>query len=100
VETLMGESPAPASRRQTFFETESVDQLVTMVLELATELWTIRERLFVLERAADNLGIPLPAAIEGYQLTEAESAELAGMRQRMLTELLRTVGQKRAAAMP
>ena len=90
----------PALRRQLFFENESVDQLVTMVLELATELWTIRERLFVLERAADNLGMPLRAAIEGYQLTESESAELAGMRQRMLTELLRTVGQKRAAVIP
>jgi hypothetical protein len=42
----------------------------------------------------------LRAAIEGYQLTAAESAELAGMRQRMLKELLRTVGNKRAAETP
>jgi len=80
--------------RQSFFESESIDQIVTMILELATEVWTVRERLYVLEHAADKLGIPLRKALEEYQYSEAEAAELTAMRQRMLKELLRTVGRK------
>ena len=44
------------TRRQSFFESDSIDQLVTMVLELAAEQWVLRERLFTVEKAADQLG--------------------------------------------
>jgi hypothetical protein len=82
------------ARRQSFFEAESVDRLVSMVLELATELWVVRERLYVLEREAGRLGLPLSEAIEAHRLTPEEQAQLAEMRRRMLGELMRTVGRE------
>lgn len=90
----MSEIPVDTSgRRQAFFEQEGVDQLVSMVLELATDLWVVRERMYILERAAEQHGLPLRSAIESYQLDPTEKAELAAMRQRMLEEMMRTVGR-------
>lgn len=83
-----------SSRRQAFFEQDGVDQLVSMVLELATQVWVVRERLYYMERAAGKLGVELTAAVNAYEPTPEEQAELAGMRSRMLEELFRTVGQE------
>jgi hypothetical protein len=80
-----------SSRRHAFFSEDGVDQLVSMVLELATELWVVRERLYALEAVADQRG--LRAAIESYRPNEQEQAELAAMRARMLSELFRTLGR-------
>jgi hypothetical protein len=84
---------ATGAKRQGFFESESIDQLLSMMLELATELWVVRERLYVLERAAEQLGVPLAATMEKYRFTEEEDRELTAMRRRMLTELMRNVGR-------
>lgn len=83
-----------AGPRQRFFEAESIDHLVTMVLELAAEVWAVRERLYLIEKEAARLGLPLESAVEGHTLTPDEQAELAEMRRRMLANILRTVGRK------
>lgn len=80
--------------RQRFFEAESIDHLVTMVLELATEVWSIRERLYIIEKEAARLGMPLESAVEEHALTPEEQVELAGMRRRMLANILRTIGRR------
>jgi len=93
-------APLDASaRRQSFFESESIDRLVTMVMELATELWVLRERVYVLEREAERLGMPLRGAIENHRLTAEEQAELAEMRRQMLDQLMRTVGREHRPAL-
>jgi len=84
---------AARARRQAFFESDAVDQLLSMILELATEVWVVRERLYTLERAANQLGLPLVAAVEKYRFSEAETQELASMRQKMLAELTRNIGR-------
>ena len=88
-----------SSRRQSFFESESIDRLVTMVMELATEVWVLRERIYVLEREAERLGMPLHQAIENHRLTAEEQAELAEMRRQMLDQLMRTVGREHKPAL-
>jgi hypothetical protein len=82
-----------AGRRPAFFAQDGVDQILTMVLELATELWVLRERVFVIEAVAAEHGLPLKATVEGYALTEAQRAELAGMRAEMMNQLFRTLNQ-------
>jgi hypothetical protein len=79
--------------RQRFFESDALDRLVTMFLELATELWTTRERLYILEQEAERLGLPLRAAIEAHLTSPAEQTELAAMRRQMLENIMRTVGR-------
>ena len=65
----MTELPMDASgRRPAFFGQDGVDQLASMVLELATELWTVKERLYAVESAAEGLmGLPLRKAVEAWQ---------------------------------
>ncbi len=87
----------PATRRQSFFEAESIDRLVSMVLELATQLWVLRERVYVLEQEAGRLGVPLRAAVESHRLTSEEQTELESMRGEMLRELMRTIGREHRA---
>jgi hypothetical protein len=82
-----------AGRRPAFFAQDGVDQILTMVLELATELWVLRERVFVIEAVAAEHGLPLKTAVESYALSEAQRAELAGMRSEMMNQLFRTLNQ-------
>jgi len=82
-----------AGRRPAFFSPDGVDQILTMVLELATELWVLRERVFVIEAVAAEHGLPLKAAVESYALSDAQRAELAGMRGEMMNQLFRTLNQ-------
>ena len=86
--------------RQAFFESEAVDQMLSMVLELATEHWVLRERLFLIERAADKLGLGLGAAVEAYRPDEAEQAKLAEMRKSMIDNLMRTVNREHRRSRP
>ena len=97
----MSESPEElATRRQAFFESDAVDRLVTMVLELAAEQWVLRERVYVIEKAAETLGLKLAGAVEGYRLSEAEKSELAAMRRTMIDNLMRSVNREHRHARP
>ncbi len=86
--------PIDASgRRPAFFNQDGVDQLLSMVLELATELWVVRERVFMIEAAAAQQGLPLRDAVETYVPSDAERAELEQMRAAMMGQLFRTLNQ-------
>jgi hypothetical protein len=82
-----------AGRRPAFFSEDGVDQILTMVLELATELWVLRERVYVIEAAAAEHGLPLKPAVETYTLSPEQRAELAGMRATMMDQLFRTLNR-------
>jgi len=86
--------PLDASgRRPAFFGQDGVDQLAAMVLELATELWVVKERLYVLEASAEGLGLPLRAAIDAWRPTADDEIELAHRRAAMIETLFRTLGR-------
>ncbi len=87
-------------KRQAFFESDAVDQLMSMVLELAAEHWVLRERVFAIERAAQRLGLELTAAVEGYEFTDAEKQTLGAMRKTLIDNLMRTVNRPHRHARP
>jgi hypothetical protein len=87
-------------RRQAFFESDAVDQLMSMVLELAAEHWVLRERVFAIERAADKLGVKLSAAVDSYEFSDSEKATLGAMRQTLIDSLMRTVNREHRHARP
>jgi hypothetical protein len=94
MESTVSQLPLDASgRRPAFFGQDGVDQLVTMVLELATELWVVRERVFVIEAVAVKEGLALTHAVETYKPSEAERATLEQMRGTMMNHLFRTLNQ-------
>jgi hypothetical protein len=100
VEALMVEPRKDLTRRQAFFESDAVDRLLTMVLELAAEQWVMRERLYVIEKAADSLGLKLSEAVENYRLSDGDEATLAAMRKSMLENLMRSVNREHRRAGP
>ena len=86
-----------AGDRQTFFREGGVDQLLSMVLELAAELWVVRERVYRLETAGEVDGVPLRTLAEALELNAEQQAELAGMRESFLRGLYRSLNRQSAA---
>ena len=87
-------------RRPAFFDQDGVDQILSMTLELATELAVVRERLFVLERVAARSGLDLTAGIEGFTPNETEAAQMADMRAKLTSNLFRTLSREHRATGP
>jgi hypothetical protein len=65
-----------------------------MVLEIATELWVVRERVFILEAVLARQGVTLADAVESYVPTESEKAALARMRDEATANIFRTLGRE------
>lgn len=66
----------PKGKRPAFFDDPSVDQLMTFVLELTTEVAVLRERLDTVEHLLERDGNVTRASIEAF----APSAELEAER--------------------
>jgi hypothetical protein len=58
-------------KRPQFFETDGVDEAMSMILVLASEFCTMRERLDAVERIAERKGIILQEEIENFEDDEA-----------------------------
>ena len=77
------------NKRPSFFEDASIDQMMTFLLELTTEVGVLRERLDTVERLLDERGSVTRAAIEAYQPPPAVEAERAAWREQYLKRVLR-----------
>ena len=78
-------------KRPRFFAEGGTDETISMLLEITAELWTVKERLYALEKAADEAGLDLGRRIERWQPSDAEAAELDAARQRMIATVLRSL---------
>ncbi len=85
-----------AGKRPTFFAEAGVDQLLSMVLELAAELWVVRERLYRVEAVAELEAPGFAARVETTSLTPAQETELARMRDGFTRGLFRTLNPRTA----
>ena len=83
-----------AGRRPAFFEQDGMDQMLSIVLELAAELWVVRERVFVVEAVLQNQGIAVSNAIEGFTPTAEQQAILARMRADMTAQMFRSLNRE------
>lgn len=84
-----------AGKRSHFFDNEGTDHLLAMVMELSSQLWVIRERLFALESVIAQSDEELPRKVETWEASPAEAAKLAEMRKSFLSELFRTLDIER-----
>ncbi len=78
-------------RRPRFFPAPGTDELVSVMLEMASELWTVKERLYAVEQLAQAQGIELGERLEAYQFEPAEQARLETERRRFLGTLFRAL---------
>jgi hypothetical protein len=70
---------------------DQIDDLAEALLSLTREVWVLTDRQYVLERVLEGAGLDIRQAVEKYSPTEAEAAELADKRKRLIGELLRTL---------
>ncbi len=78
-------------KRPTFFGDPSVDHLMTMVLELSTELSVVYSRLDMLERVLEDAKLIQREWLETYQPDQKAEAERAEWRTLFLDRLFRTI---------
>ncbi len=78
-------------KRPRFFPEPGADETVSMLLELMSELWVVRERLYALEHVAAAQGIDLTAGIEAWQPDEQQAEELNAERQRFIKTITRSL---------
>jgi hypothetical protein len=78
-------------KRPTFFDDPAVDHLMTMVLELSTELSVVYSRLDTMERVLEDANLVKRDTLETYTPSAEAEAERAEWRALFLDRLLRTI---------
>ena len=76
-------------RNPHFFDDPNTDRLLTMIMELASEVSVLRDRLDTNERLAANKGLYTDAEIESYRPSDEEAAQRSAWRSRFLDRLLK-----------
>ncbi len=71
-----------------YFDNVVTDNLLDAFMELAAEVWTIRDRQFVLEAVLAAKGIDAAALIEAYRPPPAETAARKALREVFVARLL------------
>ena len=78
-------------KRPRSFPESGADETVSMMLELMSEVWVVRERLYALEKVAADAGLDLTGKIAAWQPDEQEAAELDEQRQKFIQSVLRSL---------
>jgi hypothetical protein len=76
-------------KRPQFFDDPAVDQMMTFVLELMTEVSVLHDRLDTVERLLAEKGTVRRGEVEAYRADDAVEAERAAWRQAFLKRVLR-----------
>lgn len=80
-----------SARRPQFFQERGLDQLYSVVIELAAEVWVLRERVYAVEDVARMQGLPLRDLVDKWQPRPDQAEELDRMRHVMMQSLFRTI---------
>jgi hypothetical protein len=81
-------------RNPHFFDDPNIDRLLTMVMELASEVSVMRDRLDTHERLAALHGIYAEKDVEGYRPSEEEAKVRQEWRSRFLDRILKALYTK------
>lgn len=76
-------------RNPHFYDDPNIDRLLTMIMELASEVSVMRDRLDTHERLAASKGLYSHEDIEAFSPSDDEAKERAAWRGRFLDRLLK-----------
>ena len=71
-----------------FFPDPNVDRVLGVVMELAAEVYVLRDRLNTVERVLERGGTLIRADLESYQPTPAERAQRLAERDALIARIL------------
>lgn len=78
-------------KRPRFFPESGADEMVSMMLELMSEVWVLKERLYVLEQVATEQGLDLANGIENWQPDAQQIEERAAARAEFIASVTRSI---------
>ena len=81
----------PKGKRPRFVPNSGADESVSMMLELMSEVWVMRERLYALESVVEEAGLPVAERLEAWRPSEAQATELDEQRQLFIQSVLRSL---------
>jgi len=82
---------ARGPERPTYFDHADVDRVMAILLALASEVASIRERLDTHERIAAGGGAPSPDAVEAYRPDEAAAGQREAWNAAYIRRLFRVI---------
>lgn len=84
--------------RSYFFDDPATDKLLNMVMVLASEVWTLRERLAAFEALQVDKRQQQPGEIDRYEFSEQDESRLAVQRKEFIDSLFRVLQEEVARA--
>jgi hypothetical protein len=72
----------------TFFPDPNVDRVLGVVMELAAEVYALRERLHTVERLLERAGAVTRADLDAYEPSPEERAERLAERDALIARIL------------
>ena len=80
-----------------FFDSQGVDELVSISMQLAQELWVVKERLAAVEAAAAKKGVLLGEEVEGYTFTPDQRAIVEDEKKKFIDRVFFTLREQSEA---
>ncbi|MDH3977480.1 MAG: hypothetical protein OEU86_03110 [Gammaproteobacteria bacterium] len=80
-----------AGKRPRFFPSSGTDESVSMILELMSEVWIVRERLYALEQVIEDAGIDVSDRLEKWRPTAEQDLKLDKQREQFIKSVLRSL---------
>jgi hypothetical protein len=80
-----------------FFDAQGVDELVSISMQLAQELWVVKERLAAVEAAAAKKGVLLGDDVEGYAFTPEQRAIVEDEKKQFIDRVFFTLREQSEA---
>ena len=88
----MSEIPMDTTgKRPQFFPESGADASVSMMLELMSEVWVMRERMYALEQVIEDSGVSVKDKLQAWQPSEAQAGELDEQRKNFIQSVLRSL---------
>lgn len=79
------------AKRPAFFADSAVDQMMSMMLEMMTEIWVVKERVYALEQVLNDEGLSVSDKISNRQLTDEQVGELEAARGKFIQSIMRSL---------
>jgi hypothetical protein len=84
--------------RAFFFQDPATDKVLNMVVTLAGEVWTLRERLAAMEAIGVRQGSLSPTEVDEFEFTAEHEARLANDRKEFIENLFRVLQEQAETA--
>jgi len=84
-------------KRMRFFDAQGVDELVSICMGLAQEMWVIKERQTAMEAIAEAKGVMMNEEMENFEFSADQRAALDAERQGFIDRIFFTLREEAEA---